>query len=144
MSNILRKMYRTSKTLEETGVVLEYGDGVEVMVARAGGANRKYAKVLSRLTRPHRAAIQNEVLDETLGQEIMYQTYAQAVVKGWKGITKDILTNNDEDAEVELECTEENIIAVFKALPDLYEDIKKMSDSIAMFREETNSADSGN
>lgn len=144
MSNVLRKMYKTNPGLEEKGVVIEYGEGVEITIARAGGQNKKFAKVLTRLTKSHRRAIQTDTLDEKIGRRIMLQAYAQTIVKDWKGITKDIITENDTDATTPLECTEENIIKVFEALPDLFEDVSKMSNNISLFREEILAADSGN
>lgn len=144
MSNVLRKMFKTVPSLEEKGVVIEYGEGVEITVARAGGANKKFARMLTRLTKPHRRAIQTETVPEGVEKKIVMETYANSIVKSWQGITKDIITGDDADAEIQLECTAENIIAVFEALPDLFEDVAKCSQNISLFRAEILEADSGN
>jgi len=144
MSNVLRKMFKTVPSLEEKGVVIEYGEGVEITVARAGGANKKFARMLTRLTKPHRRAIQTETVPEGVEKKIVMETYANSIVKDWKGITKDIITGDDADAEIQLECTAENIIAVFEALPDLFEDVAKCSQNISLYRAEILEADSGN
>jgi len=144
MSNILRKMYQTVPTLETKGVVIQYDEGVEITVARAGGANKKFAKVLTKLSKPHRRAIQTETVPEGVERELVLRTYAQTVVMGWKGITKDIITGNDTDASEELPCVEENIVAVFTALPDLFEDVAKMSQDISLYRAEVLEDDSKN
>jgi hypothetical protein len=137
-------MFETVPSLEQQGVVLEYAEGVEMMVARAGGSNKKFSRVLTRLSKPHRRAIQTEILDEKIGNRLMMEAYAEAVVMSWKGFTKDIITKNDEDGDVQLECTQENIIAVFEALPELFADVQKMSQTMSLYRAETLEADSGN
>ena len=144
MRSALRKMFETVPSLEQKGVVLEYAEGVEMVIARAGGANKKFSRTLSRLSKPHRRAIQTEILDERIGNRLMMEAYAEAVVMSWKGFTKDIITKNDKDGEEALEFSKENIIAVFEALPELFADVSKMSQNITMYRAETLEGDSGN
>jgi len=144
MSNVLRKMFETVPSLETKGVVLEYAEGVDMTIARAGGANKKFAKVLARLSKPYRRAIQTETIDEKVGNRLMMEAYAEAVVLGWNGFTKDIITKKEEDAGTALEFTKENVIAVFEALPELFADVAKMSNNITLYRAETLEGDSGN
>jgi len=144
MSNVLRKMFETVPSLETKGVVLEYAEGVDMTIARAGGANKKFAKVLARLSKPYRRAIQTETIDEKVGNRLMMEAYAEAVVLGWNGFTKDIITKKEEDAGTLLEFTKENVIAVFEALPELFTDVAKMSNNITLYRAETLEGDSGN
>ena len=144
MSNPLRKMFETVPSLEEQGVIIQYGVGLEVKVARAGGRNKKYSRAMTRLSKPHRRAIQAEMLDETIGTDLLISVFTESVIKDWKGFTKDILTKVDDDAEIELEFTTENVIAVMKALPDLFADIVKMAQNIAMYRAEMLENDSKN
>ncbi len=144
MSNVLRKMFETVPSLETQGIVLQYAPGVEMVIARAGGANKRFARVLARLSKPHRRAIQTETINEDIGQDIMREAYAEAVVLSWVGFTKDILTKQEADAGTELECEVATVKAVFKALPDLFEDVAKMSNNITLYRAETLEQDSGN
>lgn len=144
MSNILTKMFKTVPSLEEKGVVIDYGEGVTITVARAGGANKKFVRTLTKLSKPHRRAIQAEVVPEGVERDIVLNAYATTIIKAWTGITKDIITGNDADASEELPCVPDNIIAVFTALPDLFEDVAKMSQNLSMFRAEVLEQDSKN
>jgi len=144
MANALRRAFETDNNLETKGIVLDYGEGVEITVARAGGANKKFTKALARLTKPHRVAIRNETMHEDASSRLLHTAYAETVVLGWKGVTKDIITQDDADATQELAFTKDNIIAVFKALPDLFADVATMSQNISLYRNEQLELDAGN
>lgn len=144
MSNPLRKMFETDKKVEREGVIVEYAPGVEIKVARAGGANKKFAKVMQRLARPHRKAIQTDSINEDLLLGLFITAYAQTIILDWKGITKDLITHDDADAETELEFNAENIEAVLHAQPNLFQDIQRTADNIALFRADILEEDSKN
>lgn len=144
MSNPLRKMFETDKSVEKNGIVVEYAPGVEITVARAGGANKKFAKVMTRLAKPYRRAIQTSTIDEDILKGLFIKAYAQAVILSWKGITKDLITHNDEDAETELEFNQENVQAVLREQPELFNDIQKTSSDISYYRAQILEEDAGN
>ena len=144
MSNPLRRMFETDKNIEREGVIVEYAPGVEIKIARAGGANKKFAKIMQRLARPYRRAIQTDSIDEKILTGLFITAYAAAIILSWKGFTKDLITHNDADADVLLDFNLENIEAVLHAQPDLFADIQKTADNIAIFRAEILEADSGN
>jgi len=144
MSNPLRRIYETDKNVEREGVVVEYSPGVEIKLARAGGANKKFSKVLTRLSRPHRRAIQTNTIDEKILTDMFITAYAQAIVLSWKGFTKDLITHEDADAETELDFNQENVEAVFHEQPNLFQDVQATADNIAIFRAEILEQDSGN
>lgn len=144
MSNPLRQIYETDQSLETKGVILEYAPGVEITVARAGGANKRFTKVLARLSKPHRVAIRNETISPEASAKMLHTAYAEAIVLNWKGFTKDILTKKEEDADVQLPLSRENVVAVFDALPDLFADVALMSQNISLYRAEEMEHDAGN
>jgi len=144
MSNPLRKMYETSDTVEKEGIIIEYAPGVELRVARAGGSNKRFTKEMARLCKPYRRAIQTETINEEILTMIFQKAYARTVILGWKGFTKDIITKNDDDADIELPFNEENCMAVLAAQQNLFQDIVKTADNISLFRAEINEVDSGN
>lgn len=144
MTNPLRKAFETDNTLETKGVVLDYGDGVEIIVARAGGSNKRFTKCLARLTKPHRVSIRNETMSEDVSAKMLHTAYAETVILGWKGVTQDILSKDEADADKQLPFTKENIIAVFKALPDLFADVATMSQNISLYRAEQLEQDAKN
>lgn len=144
MSNPLRKMFETDKSVEAEGVIVEYAPGVEIRIARAGGGNKKFAKTMSRLAKPHRRAIQTDSIAEETLNHLFIKGYASTIILGWKGITKDLITHKDEDADVELPFNLENAEALLTEQPNLFADIQRTADNIALFRTEVNEADSGN
>lgn len=127
----LYKQFQTDKTVEKEGIVLNYGknskgEDIEIRIARAGGANVQYAKLLEAKTKPYRRQIQNETLDNEVAEKITKEVYAKAVVLGWTGV-------EDENSK-ELEFSFENCMKLFDDLPDLWTDIQQQSTKAALFR----------
>jgi hypothetical protein len=137
-------MFETDKAVECDGIIIEYAPGVEIRIARAGGANKKFGKVMQRLTKPHRRAIQTDSINEDVLLKIFYKAYAAAIILDWRGITKDLITHDDADAGEELVFNTENVEAVLKEQPDLFKDLQKASDDISIFRSVVLEADSKN
>lgn len=144
MSNPLRKMFETDKSVEKDGIWIEYAPGVEVRIARAGGANKRFAKTMKRLSQPYRRALQTNSIDENILLGLFIKGYARAIVLEWKGFTKDLITHDDADADTVLDLNQENCEAVLQEQPDLFADIQKAGDDISLFRAEINEADSKN
>ncbi len=127
----LYKQFKTDKNVEKEGIVLNYGKNskgadIEIRIARAGGANVQYAKLLEVKTKPYRRQIQNETLDNDVAEKITKEVYAKAVVLGWSGV-------EDENGK-ELEFSFENCMKLFDDLPDLWTDIQQQSTKAALFR----------
>ena len=127
----LYKQFKTDKNVEKEGIVLNYGknskgEDIEIRIARAGGANVQYAKLLEAKTKPYRRQIQNETLDNEVAEKITKEVYAKAVVMGWTGV-------EDENGKP-LEFSSENCIKLFDDLPDLWMDIQQQSTKAALFR----------
>jgi hypothetical protein len=127
----LYKQFKTDKNVEKEGIVLNYGknskgEDIEIRIARAGGANVQYAKLLEVKTKPYRRQIQNETLDNDVAEKITKEVYAKAVVMGWTGV-------EDENGKP-LEFSSENCIKLFDDLPDLWMDIQQQSTKAALFR----------
>jgi ABC-type nitrate/sulfonate/bicarbonate transport system ATPase subunit len=140
------KQFGTDENLEKRGIELDYGDFV-VTVARAGGANKKFAKVLEARSKPYRRAIQTETMDPERGKRLMQEVYAEAVILNWE--------TRDENGELQkgienpdggelLPVTQENIVKTFQLLPDLWVDIQEQSGKVALFRKTILEEDSGN
>ena len=144
MSNPLRKMFETDKSVERDGIWLEYAPGVEIIIARAGGANKRFAKVMELLSKPYRRALQTNSVDESILLELFVKAYARAIALEWKGFTKDLITHDDTDADILLDFNQENCEAVLREQPNLFIDIQKASDDISLFRTERLEGDSGN
>ncbi len=137
----LYAQFATDKNVEKEGVVLEYGLNskkkvMSIRIARAGGANTHYAKLLESKIKPYRRQIQNETLDNSVAEKLTKEVYALSVVLGWENI-------EDKDGN-ELEFNQTNFIKLMDDLPDLWSDIQSQATRAALFRSEILEADAKN
>jgi hypothetical protein len=51
-------------------------------------SNKRYAKRLEAVTRPHSAAIANETLDNDLGRKMLQEVFADTVLLGWSNLPR--------------------------------------------------------
>jgi hypothetical protein len=158
------KQFKTDTDLEKEGIDLNYGDFI-VKVARAGGGNKKFARVLEAKMKPVRRAVQTESLDNKRAEALMREAYAEGVVLMWSVRVKaddkgkpveplQLMTEGDgntvfvqgiegPDGDV-LPFNVENVVATFQALPELFADIREQSGKMGLFRQAGQEADAGN
>lgn len=144
----LRNTFKTDSTLESEGKRFVIGvneDGSEqyVVLARMGKANKAYIKMVERMTAPHRAAIENNAMPEKLSTKIMREVFANTIVKDWGGLPESEWTGNDADVKM-VKYSPEKAIALFEALPDLYDDWAEKARSTANYRAEQLKVEAGN
>lgn len=133
--------YQTDPDLEKTGIWLDYGVNskglpTRIRIARAGGSNTTFTKLLDLKTKPYRRQIQNDTLDPNTSRRIMTEVYADGVILDWENV-EDPDKNN-------LAFTRQNVLKVLQDLPDLFADIVDAATKVALFRQEINEADAGN
>ncbi len=133
-------LYDTFKADSEmesgTGIWLDYGDGGQINIRRAGGSNKRYGAVLAAKMKPYQRQLQNGTMDDEVSRRILAEVYASTVIVGWKGV--------DGPNGKTLACTEENVVRVLLDLPDLFRDIQDQANSLANFRAEQAEADAKN
>ena len=129
------ELFKTDENLETKGVNLNYGD-FSIRVARAGGANKKYAKVFEAKIRPFRRAIQTDTMDPEVDRRIMAEVYAETVIIGWKGM-------KGQDGK-ELAFNKANVVKVLTDLPDLFADIIGQANQVSVFRADEAEVDAKN
>lgn len=137
----LFEQFGTDTTLEKEGVYIEYGrpsdeKKVRFKIARAGGANAKYLKVLEQKTKPLRHLIQKDLVGMAESDEIMAEVFAEAVVLGWENVT--------EKDGTPIPFTRDNCISLFRRLPDLFADIRTQATQSAIFRSAVLESDAKN
>lgn len=137
----LYTQFKTNDELERTGIFLEYGttdDGkpIRILIARAGGSNLAYEKMLEAEVKPYRRQLQNETLDTGVVLRVLKKVFAKTIVLGWENV-------QDKDGKP-LPFTVDNCIKLFDDLPDLFKDIQEQSQRAALFRETILEADSKN
>ena len=127
----LYKNFKTDESIEQSGVILEYGvtddnRPIRIRIARAGGGNARFAKLLEQKLKPHRRQIQNESLDESVASSILREVYAETVILGWENV-------QDKDGK-DLPFNKENCLQLLTDLPELFSDIREQSTKVALFR----------
>lgn len=157
------KQFKTDDQLERKGVWLDYGT-FKVLVARSGGSNMKFQKLLDSLMKPYKRQIEAESLPEAKGQEILRTAFVRSVILGWEvAVNEDGDAIEDEnDLPVDWEertmtvglhspdggkpitFNEENVTKALTALPDLFIDIRQQSGRAALFKEDIREAEAGN
>jgi len=129
------ELFETNKELETEGLVLDYGD-FSIRIARAGGANKRFTKAMVRRTKPFRRAIDTETIDQENATDILRAVYAETVVLGWEGVT-------DREG-VDLEFSFQNIMQLFRDLPDLFIDVQEQANKASLFHAEVLGSSSEN
>lgn len=160
------KQFQTDTNLEREGVDLNYGEFI-VRVARAGGGNKRFARVLEDKMKPVRRALQTETLDDTRSAALLHEAFAEGVVLKWsvrvvadaKGKPVEPLKLAGADPEAPnsvfiegiegpngeiLPYNTANVVSTFKALPELFADIREQASKITLFRQAAQEADAGN
>lgn len=132
----LYKQFKTDAKLEKEGLTLDFGDGVTMLVARAGGSNDRYAKRMEVLSKPYRRQIESGTVDRKVLERVVIEVFAETVVLGWNGVT-------DEDGKP-LEFNRINAIKVFTDLPDLFAEVQEQASKSALFRLSLNEQDAKN
>ena len=131
--------YETDSELEKDGTWFQVGAGdVEFKMARAGGANEKYSKMLTRKTKPLRRQIQAEVLDEEVARHLMMEVFVTTVMKDWRG------NITDRDGNPMGPFTREKCPQLFTDLPDLFSECQELAGKAAAYRKHVLEADQGN
>jgi hypothetical protein len=144
--------FKTNSDLETKGVEIDYGHCV-ITVARAGGANKKFERVLAAKTKPYRRAMDTETMDPGVAARIMRETYAEAIILRWQSrVGED--GNGDrilkagieapEGGEKLLPFNEKNVAKTLQALPDLFTDIQGQANKFAIYREAILETEAGN
>ena len=136
MSDSIFSMFATSSDLEKEGVWLDYGNGAQIKLARAGGANEKFRQALTARMKPHRRLLDADQMPEALASQIMQEVYARTVVLDWRGV-KDL---NGTD----LPYSYENVIKAFEAFPDFYQDIVTQAQKLSLYRRAEEEQAAGN
>lgn len=128
----LYKQFATNPAFETDGIRIEYGvtEGgkpIAFKIARAGGQNKLYGKTLERLSRPYKTQLENGTLDDSVAEKLMLEVFCTAILLGWENV-------EDASGNV-MKFSKENAIKLLTDLPDLYDDLRKQSNKVALFRQ---------
>lgn len=136
MSNSFLSRYATNKNLEEDGVAVDFGDGIEVTIRRLNSA--KSREVRRRLEKPYTKGFRGQDMPESLQEELLNKQIAEAIIVDWKGVP------DPDHPKQMLPCNPENILKVITRFPDFRDDIIAASMERATFQQEALKEAEGN
>ena len=135
-------VFKTDEHIESTGVRIDYGE-FWFLLARAGGANTRYTKLVTEKLRPHRRAIQTETLPDALGRKLMLECFIGGCLLGWGSLTYGEGSIAGPTGEA-IPFTHENALRVLTDLPDLFDALRVEADNQSNFRKGSLETDAGN
>jgi hypothetical protein len=141
------KLFANDKSTEQEGILINYGD-FRLRIARAGGANQKFRRLLQAKLKPYRHQIDNDTMDEAVSEQLLRAAYAEAVILGWESRVE---TNGVETWEPWLETPDGRVeystaacVKVLNDLPELFRDVQTMAGKSANFRRAEEEEDAKN
>lgn len=140
----MRSLFTTDPTLETKGVVIDYGS-FRITLARAGGANKKFTKLLEAKTRPHRRAMQTETMQDAAAMAILREVYAGGAIMLWENREKFDKKSGEwvGEFQVGIEPSQgtdllpfniDNVCQTLSELPDLFADLQEQANKVSLFR----------
>jgi hypothetical protein len=139
------EMFETDKSREADGIVLNYSDVFWLKVARAGGSNDHYKRVLTEKLKPFRRAIQTDTIDEAASSRIMREAAAEGLVLNWgTGIYPNGAGTIPGRDGKPMAFNIPNVVQLFIDLPDLFSDVYEQANKASLFRAAEMEADAGN
>jgi len=131
----LYSQFSTNKSLETSGITVEYHDENNVdappatfIVARSGGSNMAYQKAMDRETRPLRRSLANDAVSIEKLTNLTRKVWVETCLLGWSNVF-------DRNG-AELAFNVVNAQKLFTDLPDLYDDLARQSSNAGLYREE--------
>lgn len=119
----LRNRYNTDVTLEETGVWVDFGDGLKVCVRRL---NSKHSRDLRRkLEKPYATQFRNRDMPDSLQEELLNKQLAQSIVVDWEGVDDPYAEVKEGEKAPPLPYSADNVLKVMSdpEFKDFREDI---------------------
>jgi Zn-finger nucleic acid-binding protein len=117
------ELFKTDATLEAQGVWIDYGEYGKFLLARAGGANSRYTKVLEHKTQPYRhnlKSIGNDILER-----ILKETFIETLLLDWE---------IRDEKNKKIPFNQQNAMKIFDEMDDLYLDLREQANNLAIYR----------
>ena len=145
------KEYKTNVKAEVDGIYFQYTDDTRVLVARAGGSNKRYLKSLRKHMAKYKRLADVDKLSIAQTEEVTMAACAEAIVCGWEtlingewvsGIAPEDVGENPEGNL--LPATPDNVLRVFNHVPDIFTEIQKDAQRDTLYRQHTLEQQLGN
>lgn len=136
--------FLTNKNEEERGKWHEFG-AVRIRIARAGGGNKRFSKLLEAKTRPYQRAIKTETMDNAVAERIMREVFAETIITGWQTKTADAF----EDVVLFMDgttapTTPQSVVRALEEIPELFTEIQDIAGKVSAFRDAQIEGNAGN
>lgn len=118
-------MFSTDATSEVNGIDLDFGP-FKITVARAGGRNLAFSRVMRAKMKPFKYQIEQGTLDDGVARCLMAEAYAETVIKGWAPFV-------GADGKPQ-EFNQSNVVKTLLDLPDLFDEVQRQSSLMSNFR----------
>jgi len=110
-------LFDSNEKAEQNGFLFTVQDGaieISFLLARAGGANKKFTKKMAEALRPHQHAMNAGTLDEDVMVALQIDVMSETLVLDWANVAD---RNGDEVAFSKEECVK--LLTSLPALRDL-------------------------
>lgn len=145
------EIFGTDQSLEKEGVWQEYHNKegapvFRVKLARSSENNTALTARLETLFKPFRRAAESGLMPMEKKKELTRQAFAETVIKGWETWREDKWVAGIEQKGTGdlLPVNPINIIATFKALPDLFTDLQQHSFDMSSYMQANREEDAKN
>ena len=136
--------FQTDPQLEKGGVWIDYGD-FRVLLAYAGGANKRYINVMEKKFKPLRQAIAAGTIDNDRAQKMLMDLHAETTIIGWETMVDGEFKPGIEGPNGDiLPFTVDNVKLTFRNLPNVFNDLRTQAETIANYRTRNLEAEAGN
>lgn len=130
----LSSQLKTDPNKEVNGVPVEFepnndGSVPTFHIGRMVSTNQAYQAALTSATAPFKRAIQLGTFSEKKSTEINRTVFVNTLLKGWENVLLSDVTG-DPAAEGFAEFSKANAFALFKNIPDIYNELFMFSNSI--------------
>lgn len=122
--------FQTVNTAETQGVWYDFGNGASLLIARAGGANKAYEAMMTRLLRPLQRQIQTGTVQTDVLVRNNKQAYAETVVLDWKGVEHPVTGQP-------MPYSPKAVFELFEMLPEVWTQVVNIATDYSNFSRET-------
>ncbi len=126
----IESLFGTDPQLEQEGVWCQYGT-MRFLLARAGGANRRYGKVMMARMKPVRRALEIGNLSEERSRALLADVLAETVVLNWEKV---------KYKKQVLEYSKENCRNLLTEFPDLLNELHSLAQRLELYRKDSSEA----
>jgi len=119
----LKKLFATDKDKEQEGTWVDFGDGIEIKIARIG--NPRYQEEFQNVSRPYKRQLRRGTLREEVAEKLLIKVVAKTIALDWKGLEED---------GVQVPYSAENAERILTTYPDFRDEITELAKDISSFR----------